>query len=82
MQSFTGRLWEVIAYEKSVADGGSIVEWPGNYNKQRFLFELFYFLVSFVLGCSFWILIYSSSLQRAAGTLPSQNHSKAIQVNY
>ena len=82
MQSFTGRLWQVIAYERLAAGGGSIVVWLGNCNKQRFLFELFYFLVSFFSGCGFWILIDSSSLQRAAGTLPSQNHSKTIQVNY
>ena len=41
MQSFSGRLWEVIAYERLVAGGGSIVVWLGNCNKQRFLFELF-----------------------------------------
>ena len=82
IQRFSGRLWDVVACERSVADGGSIVVLLSNCNKQRFLFELFYFLVSFVLGCSFWILIYSSSLQRAAGTLPSQNHSKAVQVIY
>ena len=82
IQRFSGRPWEVVAYERSVAGGGSIVVWLSNCNKQRFLFEHFYSLVSFFSGCSFWILIYSSSLQRAAGTLPSQNHSKAIQVNY
>ena len=53
MQSFSGRLWEVIAYERLVAGGGSIVVWLGNCNKQRFLFELFYFLVSFFQGAAF-----------------------------
>lgn len=66
----------------SLIRGGCLLEMLGSCNKQCFLFQLFYFLMSFVLGCSFRILIYSSTLQRAAGTLPSQNHSKAVQVNF